>query len=80
MVYDSLLSVVLAIIIFSEFTHFATVVEDVLLFENFLFQKLSSPNAVSEGQTAVYTVKLDGPPPTDVHIGLRNTDTFIRYS
>ena len=59
-------------------SHKHTVVEDVLLFQNYLFQKESSPFSVAEGQQAVYTVKLDGPPLNDVAITVNPADNFIR--
>ena len=59
------------------YTH--TVVEDVLLFQNYLLQKQVAPFSVAEGQSAVYTVKLDGPPPNDVAITVNEADNFIRF-
>jgi subtilisin-like proprotein convertase family protein len=53
------------------------VVEDVLLFQNYLLQKQVAPFSVAEGQSAVYTVKLDGPPPNDVAITVNEADNFI---
>ena len=52
--------------------------EDVLLFQNYLFQKQSSPFSVAEGQEALYTVRLDGPPPNDVAITVSQADNFVR--
>ena len=61
------------------FLHARAVVADVLLFQNYLFQKQSRPFSIPEGQQSVYTVRLDGPPPSDVEITLNAADNFIRF-
>ena len=53
---------------------------DVLLFQNYLVQKQVAPSAIPEGSQAVYTVRLDGPPPNDVAITVNAADDFIRFS
>ena len=56
-----------------------TAMADVLLFQNYLFQKRVGPPFIPEGRQAVYSVRLDGPPPNDVAITLSAADDFIRF-
>ena len=58
---------------------FLAVVVDVLLFQNYLFQKQSGPYSIDEGQVSKYSVRLDGPPPNDVEISINAADNLIRY-
>ena len=53
--------------------------EDVLLFQSFLLQKRASPGYITEGSQSVYSVKLNGPPPTNVAIELNASDQLTRY-
>ena len=52
---------------------------DVLIFQSFLLQKRVAPSSILEGSQAVYSVKLNGPPPTDVAIELNASDQLTRY-
>ena len=55
-------------------------IADVLLFQNYLFQKRSEPFSLSEGRRAeVYTVRLDGPPSNEVAITVNPADDFLRF-
>ena len=55
-----------------------TAIEDVLLFQNILLQKLSSPSSIPEGGQSVYTARLDGPPPSGLTLDLAASDGFLR--
>ena len=59
-----------------EYTHAA--MADVLLFQNYLIQKQTGPSSIPEGDQALYTVRLDGPPPNDVEVAVNDIDNFIR--
>jgi len=52
--------------------------EDVLIFQSFLLQKRSSPGYITEGSQSVYSVKLNGPPPSNVAIELNASDQLTR--
>lgn len=57
----------------------SSVQEDVLLFRSVLLQKSSPPGTILEGGQSLYSVKLNGPPPNDITVGLNNVDDFTRY-
>lgn len=52
---------------------------DVLIFQSFLLQKRAAPSSILEGSQAVYSVKLNGPPPTHVAIELNASDQLTRF-
>ena len=52
---------------------------DVLLFQNFLLRKQSGPSSIPEGSQSLYSVVLDGPPPTNVALELEAADNFARF-
>ena len=52
--------------------------KDVLLFRSVLVQKSSSPGTLIEGRGGLYSVKLNGPPPESINVGLNNHDAFTR--
>jgi hypothetical protein len=61
-----------------ESTDNTVAIADVLLFQNYLFQKRSEPFSLFEGRQAeVYTVRLDGPPPNEVAITVNPADDFL---
>ena len=48
------------------------------LFKTFRFKKRSEPFSIPEGGKAVYTVEMDGPPPSDVTLQLQTVGNYIR--
>ena len=55
-----------------------TTTEAPFLFKTFRFKKRSEPFSIPEGGKAVYTVEMDGPPPSDVTLQLQTVGNYIR--
>lgn len=51
---------------------------DAFLFKTFQFKKRSGPFSIPEGEQAVYTVRMDGPPTSDVTLQLQTLGNYIR--
>ena len=53
---------------------------DAFLFKTFRFRKRSAPFSIPEGEQAIYTVKMDGPPPSEVTLQLQTLGNYIRLA
>ena len=69
-------STVLVLAIFFSFS--PSVQKDVLLFRSVLVQKASGPRTLIEDRGGLYSVKLNGPPPENIAVGLDSNDAFTR--
>ena len=56
----------------------ASGVPEPFLFKTFRFKKRSGPSSIPEGQQAVYTVEMDGPPASEVTLQLQAVGDYIR--